>query len=69
VKVARMTVGMLKAGTAVTKIDFPCNTRVNHPLQGSIYSGSTYLGVFTSNNVNQVIGTQVPFLAQEHIHN
>ena len=69
VEVTRLTVGMLKPETTLTKIDLPGNTRVHHPLQRAVDGCPTDLLIFTAHQINEIVGAEMPFLAKEHVDN
>src|SRR3954471_24417496 len=76
-KVARVTIGMLEAKSALAEIDLARNARFNHPLQRPIHRGAAHRRrrrrragsgrLLASNQFDEVVGSQVSFLPQEYV--
>ena len=66
-KVARLAVGMLETESAFAEIDLARDAGVNHPLQCAVDRGAADALIFASNEIDEIVGAEVTFLAQEHI--
>ena len=67
VEVARLPVGMLEAETAFAEVDLAGDAGVHHPLQRAVDGGAADALIFAPDEVDEVVGAEVPFLAQEHV--
>ena len=65
VEVPGMAVRVLEAETALAEVDPPGDAGVDHPLQRAIDGGPADALVFLAHQVDEVVGAQVAFLAQE----
>jgi len=68
-EMAGLPVRVLEPEAAFAEIDFAGDTRVHHPLQGAVDGGAADAVVVLANEVEQIVGAQVSFLAQEDIQN
>ena len=66
-KVARLPVGMLEAEAAFAEIDFAGDARVDHPLQRAVDGRAADAVIFAADEIDQIVGAEMAFLAQEHI--
>ena len=66
-KVARMAVRLLEAEAAFAEIDLAGDPRIHHPLQGAIDRGAADAAIFLADQIDEVVGAEVPFLAEERI--
>ena len=67
VKVARVTVRMLEPKAAFAEIDLARDPGLDHPLQGAVDGGAADALVFAADQVHQVVGGEVAFLAQKDV--
>ena len=65
VEVARMAVSVFEAEPALAEIDLPGDARLHHPPERPIHGGAADPVVFGPHQGDQVVGAQMPFLAQE----
>src|SRR6186713_2831339 len=68
VKVTRLPVGMLEAETAFAEIDLTRNAGIHHPLEGAIHGCPADALILATDDVDQIVGTEVSLLAEKHIH-
>ena len=66
-EVARLPVRVLEPEAAFAEIDLAGDAGVHHPLQRAVDGGAADAMVVFSDQVEQIVGAQVPFLAQEHV--
>ena len=66
-KVARMPVGVLEAEAAFAEVDLARDARIDHPLQRAVDSGAADPLIFAADQVDEIVGGEVAFLAQEDI--
>ncbi len=66
-KVPRVTVGMLEAEAAFAEVDLARDARLDHPLQRAVDGGAADALIFAADQVDQVVGGEVAFLAQEDV--
>ncbi len=67
VEVARMAIGVLEAEPALAEVDLAGDAGVHHPLQRAVDGGAADAVIFASDEIDEIVGAQVPFLAQEHV--
>src|SRR5688572_28815595 len=67
VEVTRLAVGMLEPEAAFPEIDLAGDAGVDHPLQRAVDSGAADALVFPADEVDEIVGAQVPFLTEEDI--
>ena len=67
-KVARMSVRRLEAGAAFTEIDLARDACVDHPLQRAVHGCASDARRLRVHTRDEVVRTQVSFLAQEHVN-
>ena len=65
----RLPVGMLEAESPFAEVDLAGDAGIHHPLQGAVDGGAADALIFAANQVNEIVGAEVAFLAQEHIDN
>ena len=63
----RLAVGVLEAEPAFAEIDLAGDAGVHHPLQRAVDGGAADALVFAADEIDEVVGAEVPFLAQEHV--
>ena len=68
-EVTRLTVGVLEPESPFTKVDLAGDARVDHPLKGAIDGGATDPMIVAPNEIDEIVGAEVPFLAQEDVDN
>ena len=68
VKVARMAVRVLEAEAAFAEIHFAGDARIHHPLQRAVYRRAADAAIFLADQIDEVVGAEVPFLAQEGVN-
>ena len=61
----RMTVRGLEARAAFAEVDFPRDASADHPLQRPVDGRPADAGRLAADEIEQVVCTDVPFLAQE----
>ena len=66
-EVARLPVGVLEPRAPLTEVDLAGDARVHHPLQRAVDGGAADATVVLADDVHQIVGAQVTFLAQEHV--
>ena len=67
VKVARMAVRVLETEAAFAEIDLAGDPRIHHPLQRAIDRGAADAAIFLADEIDEVVGAEVPLLAEERI--
>ena len=67
VKVPRMAVGMLEAEAALAEVDLARDPGVDHPLQRAVDGGAADALIFAADEIDEVVGGEVAFLAQEDV--
>ena len=67
VEVARLPVRVLEAEASFAEVDLARDARVHHPLQRAVDGGAADAVVFLANEIDEVVGAEVPFLAQEDV--
>ena len=67
VEVARLAVGMLEPEPAFAEVDLAGDAGVDHPLQRAVDGGAADALVFVPDEVDEIVGAEVPFLAEEHV--
>ena len=63
----RMPVGMLEAEPALAEVDLTRDPRVDHPLKRAVDGGAADSLIFAADQIDEVVGGEVAFLAQEDI--
>src|SRR6266850_7284605 len=63
-EVARLAVRMLEPEPPFAEVDFARDTCVHHPLQRAVDGGAADALILAANEVDEVVGAEVPFLAQ-----
>ena len=58
---------MLKAETAFAKVDLARDTGIDHPLQCSVDCRATDALILAPDQIDQVIGAEMPFLTQKDV--
>ena len=58
---------MLETETAFAEVNLARNAGIHHPLQRAVDGGAADALVLASDEVDQVVGAEMPFLSQEHI--
>jgi hypothetical protein len=58
---------MLEAEAALTEIDLARDAGVDHPLQGAVDRRAADALVLTPDQVDQIVGAQVPFLTEKNV--
>ena len=66
-KVARMAVGRLEPRAAFAEIDLAGDAGVDHPLQRAVDGGAADARVLAADEIEQIVGAEVTFLAQEDL--
>ena len=66
-EVARLPVGVLEAEPPLAEVDLAGDAGVHHPLQRAVDGGAADAMVFAANEIDQIVGAEVPFLAQEDV--
>ncbi len=67
VEVTGLTIRMLEPEPALAKVNLAGNPRVHHPLQRAIHRRTTDPMVVAPDQIDQIVGAQVPFLPQEDV--
>ena len=67
-KVARLAVGMFEAKATLAKIDLARDPGLHHPLQRAVDGGPADTLILATNEIDQIVGTEVPFLPQEDVN-
>ena len=67
VEVPGMPVGVLEAKPALAEVHLPRDASLDHPLQGAVDGGAADARVLAADQVDEVVGAEVPLLAQEHV--
>ena len=68
-EVPRLPVRVLETESALAEIDLAGNAGVHHPLQGAVDGGAADAMIFFANQVDEIVGAEMPFLTQEHVDN
>ena len=63
----RLAVGMLEAEPAFPEVDLAGNAGVHHPLQRAVDGGAADALVLMPDEIDEVVGAEVPLLTQEHV--
>src|SRR6476660_10309632 len=58
---------MLETEPALAEIDLASDAGVNHPLESAINRCTTDSMIFAPDDIDEVVGAEVPLLAKEHI--
>ena len=66
-KVTWVPVGRFETGTTFAEVDLARDAGVNHPLQCAIDGGAADAVIVGAYEIDEVIGAEVAFLAQEDI--
>ena len=66
-EVARLAVGVLEPEPALAEVDLARDAGVHHPLQRAVDGGAADALVFAADQIDEIVGAEVAFLAQEHI--
>ena len=66
-EVPRMAVGRLEARAAFAEVDLAGDAGADHPLQRPIDGGAADARRLAAHEIEQIVGADVPFLAQEHL--
>jgi len=69
VEVTRMAVRGLVAGSTLTKIDLARNAGFDHPLQRAVHSGAADSRHLTTDEIEEIVRTQMTFLLEEDPEN
>ena len=64
-EVSGVAVRVLEPETALAEVDLPGDAGVDHPLQRAIDGGAADALVFLAHQVDEIVGAQMAFLAQE----
>jgi hypothetical protein len=64
---ARVPVRVLEPESPLAEVHLAGDAGVRHPLQRAVDGGSADAVIFVPDEVDQIVGAQVPFLAQEHV--
>ena len=62
-----MPIRMLEAKTTLAEIDLAGDARVDHPLQRAVDSRAADPLVLAPDQIDEIVGGEVPLLAEEHI--
>ena len=65
VKVTRVAIRGLETGPAFAEIDLPRHAGTEHPLQGAIDRRAADAGILATDDIEQIVGAEMPLLAQE----
>src|SRR4029453_1358692 len=68
VEVPRVAVGRLEARAPLAEVDLARDAGVDHPLQRAVNGGAADAGGLLADAFEQIVGADVPFLAQEDLH-
>src|SRR5258705_2484691 len=66
-EVPRLAVGVLEAEAAFAEIDLAGDAGVHHPLHRPVDGCAADALIFAANQVDEVVGAEMSFLAQEHV--
>ena len=66
-EVTRLAVGVLEPEPALAEVDLAGDAGVHHPLQRAVDGGAADAVIFAADEVDEIVGAQVSFLAQEHV--
>ena len=64
-KVPRVAVRRLEARAPLAEVDLARDAGVDHPLQRAVDGGAADAGRLAADQIEQIVGADVPFLAQE----
>ena len=64
---ARVPVRVLEAEPAFAEVDLAGDARVHHPLQRAVDGRAADAAIFLADEIDEVVGAEVPFLAEEHV--
>ena len=64
---ARLAIGMLEPEAALAEVDLAGDAGVHHPLQRAVDGGAADALIFAADEIDEVVGAEMPFLTQEHI--
>ena len=67
-EMTRVTIGVFEAESALAKVDFPRDARVDHPVQGAVNGRAADPAVLRANEIDELVGSEVSFLTKEHVH-
>jgi len=67
-KMPRVAKRRLETRSPFAEIDFPRDAGADHPLQGAVDGRAADARVFAADVFEQVVGTEVPLLTEEHAH-
>ena len=67
VKVPRMAVRVLETEAAFAEIDLAGDARVHHPLQRAVHRGAADAAIFLADEIDKVVGAEMPLLAEERV--
>ena len=66
-EVPRMAVGVLEPEPALAEIDLARDAGIDHPLQRAVDRGPADALVLTADQIDELVGAEVPFLPQEDV--
>src|SRR5688572_13900222 len=68
-EVPGLAVGMLEPESSLAEIDLAGDTRIDHPLQGAIDGRAADAVIVPPNEIDEIVGAEMPFLPQEDVDN
>jgi hypothetical protein len=66
-KVPWVSVRVFEAKTPLAEVDFAGDSSVGHPLQRAVHSGAADTGVLPPDQVDEIVGAEMPFLPQKGV--
>ena len=66
-KMPRMAIGVLEPEPPLAEVDLARDPRLLHPLQRAVDGGAADFLIFLADQIVQIVGGQMSFLAEEHI--
>ena len=68
-EVAWVTVRRLEPRASLAEVHLARDAGVHHPLERAVHGGAADAGGIAADELVEIVGTQVPFLAQEDVQN
>ena len=68
-EVTGLPVRVLEPESPLTEIDLAGDARIDHPLQRAIHRCTADAVIVATNEIDEIVGAEMPFLPQEHVDN
>src|SRR5262245_13744915 len=68
-EVTGLAIGLLEAESPLAEINLAGDARIHHPLQGAIDGGAADPVIVVPNEIDEIVGAEMPFLTQEDVDN